>query len=368
MKLASIFKKLSMALVGLVGVALLAGATFEQISRIKARRDYPPLGRMIDIGGRRIQLDCRGKGSPTVVFESGLGTSGSLDWWRVHDRIAATTRACVYSRAGMMWSDPAPEPRDGNAMAEDLHKTLSMSGETFPIVLVAQSAGGLIAMIYTRRFPTEIAGLVMVDTSYPDQDRIGRAIRGQKSDERPSMLGYRLDQALIWTGGYRLSTLLFPRKGADFPQGQLLAYHAYEPTSFSEWVNEEAAWDATLAEADGTHEWGNRPVYVMTGSVWPTDPSLTADVANALRKAWRKAHDEQASWSTVSHHEVIPDGLHMLQLQKPDAVVNGVLWVVDKVRAGTPTAQSPATSRPSGRDRPIPSDGSIDNLQRGSKR
>ncbi len=166
MKLASIFKKLSMALVALVGVAMLAGATFEQMSRIKARRDYPPLGRMIDIGGRRIQLDCRGKGSPTVVFESGLGTSGSLDWWRVHDRIAATTRACVYSRAGMMWSDPAPEPRDGNAMAEDLHKTLSMSGEAFPIVLVAQSAGGLIAMIYTRRFPTEVAGLVMVDSYF----------------------------------------------------------------------------------------------------------------------------------------------------------------------------------------------------------
>jgi pimeloyl-ACP methyl ester carboxylesterase len=341
MKLASIFKKLSIAFVGLAGVALLAGATFEQIGRINARRDYPPPGRMIDIGGRRIQLDCRGKGSPTVVFESGLGTTGSLDWWRVHDQIAATTRACVYSRAGMMWSDPAPGPRDGNAMAEDLHKTLSMSGEAFPIVLVAQSAGGLIAMIYTRRFPTEVVGLVMVDTSNPDQDRIVRAIRGQ-SGGAPPMLLNRLEQVLGWTGGYRLYSLLFTREETDYPPDQRSAYHAYSPTSFFEWVNEEAAWDATLAEADGPHEWGNRPVYVMTGGVWPTDPSLTPEVANALRRAWRSMHDEQASWSTVSHHEVIPDGLHVLQLQKPDAVVKGVLWVVDKLKAGKPADQSPA--------------------------
>src|SRR5260221_791154 len=293
MKLARIFKKLSVALVALVGVAMLAGAAFEQLGRFKARRDYPPPGRMIDIGGRRIQLDCRGKGSPTVVFESGLGTSGSLAWSLCHDRIAATTRACVYSRAGMMWSDPEPEPRDGNAMAGDLHKTLSVSGEAFPIVLVAQSAGGLIAMIYTRRFPTEVAGLVMVDTSNPDQDGIVRAIFGKKSDGWPPMLRYRLDQALIWTGGYRLSTLLSPRKETDFPQDQLSAYRAYGPTSFSEWVNEEAAWDATLKEADGPHEWGNRPVYVMTGGVWPTDPSLPADKASALRRAWRSMHDEQ---------------------------------------------------------------------------
>jgi pimeloyl-ACP methyl ester carboxylesterase len=347
MKLASIVKNLGMALVGLVAVVLLAGATFEQIGRIKARRDYPPPGRMIDIGGRRIQLDCRGEGAPTVVFESGLDDAGSLIWGRVHDRIAATTRACAYSRAGMMWSDPAPEPRDGDAMAEDLHKTLRASGEAFPIVLVAHSMGGLVAMIYTRRFPTEVAGLVMVDSSNPDQDRIVRAIRGQ-SGARPPMLLYRLGQALDWAGSFRLYTLLSPREETDFPADQVSAYHAYRSTSLSEWIDEQAAWDATLKEADGPHEWGNRPVFVMTGGVWPTDPSLPADKANALRNAWRSMHDEQASWSTVSHHEIIPDGVHLLQLQKPDAVVKGVLWVVDKLRAGTPIDQSPATSQPSG--------------------
>ena len=64
-------------------------------------------GRLIDIGGgRHMQIDCRGSGTPTVVFEAGLDTMGSLSWSAVQDPVAATTRACAYSRSGIMWSEP----------------------------------------------------------------------------------------------------------------------------------------------------------------------------------------------------------------------------------------------------------------------
>src|SRR5215471_8350339 len=99
--------------VGLVGLLLLAvagGAVYEQIARANAAKEFPPQGRLVDIGGRRIQLDCRGSGSPVVVFESGLDMLGSLSWAAVHDDIAKTTRACAYSRAGLMWSDSSDRP------------------------------------------------------------------------------------------------------------------------------------------------------------------------------------------------------------------------------------------------------------------
>ncbi len=97
-------------LVGLliaVAVTLLlgVGAIWEQVERQREIRDFPAPGRLVDIGGRRIQIDCRGTGSPTVVFESGLGIDGSLSWTKVQDEVAQFTRACAYCRAGIIWSD-----------------------------------------------------------------------------------------------------------------------------------------------------------------------------------------------------------------------------------------------------------------------
>ncbi len=42
------------------------------LARLSERLPDPP-GRLVDIGGQRIHLDCTGSGSPTVVFENGAG-------------------------------------------------------------------------------------------------------------------------------------------------------------------------------------------------------------------------------------------------------------------------------------------------------
>lgn len=80
-------------LIVLVLLALLTGATYEQISRWQARKNYPAEGRLVDVGRTKLQIDCRGTGSPTVVFQSGLDMLGSLSWAAVHREVAATTRA-----------------------------------------------------------------------------------------------------------------------------------------------------------------------------------------------------------------------------------------------------------------------------------
>ena len=54
--------------------------------------------RLVDIGGRRLNLYCSGTGSPTVVFESPSG-GAAWDWWAVQPKVATRTRACVYDRA-----------------------------------------------------------------------------------------------------------------------------------------------------------------------------------------------------------------------------------------------------------------------------
>jgi pimeloyl-ACP methyl ester carboxylesterase len=167
MRILKVLKTIGVVAGGCLGIAILSGAAFERVSRERVSKQFAPAGRLIDIGGRRIQIDCRGTGSPTVVFESGLDIYGSLAWTTVHDSIAKTTRACAYSRAGIMWSDPA-RSFDVDRMASDLHAALAKSGESAPWVRVGHSLGGSYIATFASRYPTEVAGLVMVDASHPD--------------------------------------------------------------------------------------------------------------------------------------------------------------------------------------------------------
>src|SRR5580698_10067075 len=98
-------KRVGLSAIALVLSAVVIGAVTEQMARLRTPKEFPPLGKLVDIGGRRIQIDCRGHGSPVVVFESN-DLTGSLGWSAVQNEVSKTTRACSYSRAGIMWSDP----------------------------------------------------------------------------------------------------------------------------------------------------------------------------------------------------------------------------------------------------------------------
>src|SRR5688572_11977308 len=177
------------------GVVMLA-ATIEYASRVQASAKHPAPGRLVDVGrGRRIQIDCRGSGSPTVVFESGLDNYGSLAWSFVHDSIAKNTRACAYSRAGIMWSDPATDRR---SPAIDLHTALIAAGQQPPYVLVAHSLGGPYALTFTKLYGADVHGIVFVDATNPDQFPRFEAAVGKSLMPAPTEA--RVGAALAWTG------------------------------------------------------------------------------------------------------------------------------------------------------------------------
>ena len=99
------------------------------------------MGRLVDIGGRSLNLYCAGSGSPAIVMDTGAGMPG-FTWTLVEADAARLTRACWYDRAGYGWSDPAPRDRTAADVAEDLHKLLHAAGVPAPYVLVGHSLGG----------------------------------------------------------------------------------------------------------------------------------------------------------------------------------------------------------------------------------
>ncbi len=317
-------------------LATIVGVVYEMRGRSRAAIEFPPPGKLVDIGGRRIQLDCRGSGSPTVVFESGLGIDGSLSWSAVHDEIAKTTRACAYSRAGIMWSDPHDGPQDGQRVAEDLHATLTKADEQGPFVLVGHSLGGPYIMTYTKNFGSEVAGLVFVDASHPDQIRRFNDI-GKLSGSKFMEWRDRIGACLNWTGAVRAIVASFDRM-PDRREVDDRAIKAYASTSLGSMLKEKKALAQTLAESGTLRQLGQRPIFVLTATkMLPENVraslGITEEQAIRHQQAWKEMHDEQAAWSSHCQHQLVSDAGHYIQFDRPDIVIAAVLSVVGSVRA-----------------------------------
>ena len=121
-------------------------------------------GHLINVDGHRIQLECRGVGSPTVVMDSGLNMTMDT-WGRVPDDVAGFTRVCTYNRAGLGYSDAGPKPRTSKVIVNELDALLVNAGITGPYVLVGHSVGGLNVRLYASEHPDKVVGMVLIDAS-----------------------------------------------------------------------------------------------------------------------------------------------------------------------------------------------------------
>src|SRR5438445_422461 len=123
----------------------------------------------VDIGGYRLGARCIGRGTPTVILESGLGSS-SGSWRRVQPDVSKFTRVCSYDRAGLALSDNRLDRTiEGGFVSDELHRLLAGLGLQRPFVFVGASIGGMYARLYEERYPGEAAGMVFVDSSHEDQ-------------------------------------------------------------------------------------------------------------------------------------------------------------------------------------------------------
>lgn len=127
-----------------------------------------PPGRMINVAGRPLHLLCTGAGSPAVILESGVAEF-SFDWALAQPLIAKLTRVCAVDRAGYAWSEMSPGFEQFPAAAADMRELLRQAGVNPPYVLVGHAFGALYARDYQRRFPLQVAGLVLVDPT-PEED------------------------------------------------------------------------------------------------------------------------------------------------------------------------------------------------------
>ena len=139
---------------------------------------YVEPGQLVDIGGRRINLHCTGSGAPTVVLMAGL-SSWSPVWYKTQPVIAQKTRVCAFDRASFDFIDPAPRPQILSDTVNDLHAALKTAPIPGPYVLVGHSLGGVEARLYAQRWPKDVAGMILVDTSPAEEGSGASAVAGR---------------------------------------------------------------------------------------------------------------------------------------------------------------------------------------------
>jgi len=133
-----------------------------------ARPQAPVIMGLFDVGEYRLYLRCTGRGTPTVVMDSSLGADSST-WAQVEPLLARYTRVCVYDRAGLGRSDPAPTPRTSQDMVDDLRTLLQVADVPGPYVLVGHSIGGFNVQLFAREDGGQtVVGVVLVDATPPE--------------------------------------------------------------------------------------------------------------------------------------------------------------------------------------------------------
>ena len=154
---------------GLALLGLAAGfALYAQATKVLLAANHPPPGRLVDVGGYRLHLDCRGEGPVRVLLEAG-NADFSVHWSEVQPALARITRVCAYDRAGLGWSEPGPHPRTTDTANDELEALLSAGNIPPPYLLVGHSFGGVLARHFAARHAGEVIGLVLVDAAHPAQ-------------------------------------------------------------------------------------------------------------------------------------------------------------------------------------------------------
>jgi pimeloyl-ACP methyl ester carboxylesterase len=313
-----------LGLLALIVILALAGVTYQAVATANDQQTYLPPGQLVDVGGYRLHLHCIGTanpGSPTVILEAGGGLA-SPGWTWVQSAVAASTRVCAYDRAGYGWSDPGPTPRDARQVVHELHTLLDQADIAGPYVLVGHSVGGMYVRVYAAQHPADVAGLVLVDSSHPDQLARSPSIRAEQEDFQRLLqfLPLLAQLGIIRIGGMGEATAI----GLPAQQrAEMIAFGAV-PEYYATLLAELEAFAATTDQTRDAGSLGTQPLFV-----------LTAGTGNS--PDWHTLQAELPALSSKSGHRIVGQATHQSLLNTQEdaqATSAAILQVVEAVRTG----------------------------------
>jgi pimeloyl-ACP methyl ester carboxylesterase len=304
------------------------GLIYERVEEWKDHRRFPQIGRSIDIGGRSLNIFCSGKGSPTVIMESGHALPG-YEWAAVQPEIAKLTKACWYDRAGFGWSDRADSLNTVDSMPRDLHRLLRAAQIRPPYILVGHSLGGWNVRVFNGLYPGEVAGIVLVDAPSEDTlDRIPNLARRKFPISLPRHALSLVVEGMGQTGVFRLAGFSSGPHPSGFTQEQWAILSALQrnPRAIGAEINEQGAGLQSVARVRASGGLGEMPFVVLTAGLGPDVEEQRVMIQLQREFAHRFPHGNQV---------LVPNSDHMIPYNAPQTIVDATRSILAEIQASS---------------------------------
>jgi pimeloyl-ACP methyl ester carboxylesterase len=291
------------------------------------------MGRRIDVGDRRLWLHHSGVGEPAVTFVAGGGAMG-LDYLPSQQQVAELTTCLIYDRGGTGWSDDADLPRSAEDVTDELHDLLQLVGMQPPHILVGHSLGGAYVHRYAQRFPTEIAGLLLVEPAHPDWDSYMPDHLKLAANQTSDMAVPDFSDDLVTLARGQFEGGMFDA----FPEHlrELLISKHLSRERLLVGIREGLNVLSVMDELRAGGPLPDVPLIVLSGTaigpeqtVFQTEDNLRAQIAGSQR-----LFDAIAASVSEGEHRSLPDASHVsLPMARPDAIAEAVNDLLHRSRS-----------------------------------
>jgi pimeloyl-ACP methyl ester carboxylesterase len=264
-----------------------------------AKSTEAPIFQKFDVGGWSLDLVCSPGAAPVVVMDSGLDVDYQV-WSKVFNKVKDFARVCVYNRANIGTSDPAPKPRTSRQMVKELHTLLARANVRPPYILVGWSIGGFNMRVYAGEYPQEVVGLVLLDPTHPDEDA-----------RYPSALPQALPNENNCIKGLREEAKFF----RDYTQNQ-----------------EGMDLAASAAQVRASGSLGALPLVVVTAGKSPCSGLWSEDAESKFQALQVQLHKEIVALSPNGTQMIATNSQHCIPCDEPELVIDVVHTMTNRVR------------------------------------
>jgi len=303
----------------------------------------PPPGKMVDVGGHKLHINCTGLKSdrPTIILEAGMGNAAAEFYW-YQEALEKTEHVCSYDRAGAGWSELSNVAADSENISSQLHSLLNKSNIKPPYVFASHSAGALHSRLYSHKYPDEIVGMVFIDGSHPEQ-------YAKQLDIAPEVVGAQAMNQMLTTienigtiaqlGLFRLYNP-FELPEDIFPENVMkgIKYYKSKPSDFAGVHAEIQARLNNPLQTLTKQNLGDIPLTVVTAPFTATS-RIKGEPASETDKKMAKSHEklqyQTLSTSTISKMVIIDDSSHMSLIFKKEHALQVVSHIIDMVNEVT---------------------------------
>ncbi len=292
----------------ITNLCIYAGIQLPAIAAGKNTLLLPP-GKFVNLGLHRMYIDCRGESEPTVLIDVGLGDA-SVNWLPVIEKIEPETRVCLYDRAGYGYSDSGPGFRTTAQIAYELHALLELAKIPGPYVLVGHSFGGFTAQYFARHYPEETVGVVLVDSSHPDQTTRLAILDTDKKARK-----------LI------VSRLTPPPQEMSDIQKQWYYLNTSRKATFAQ-MDEMKYFAKSAEEVSNSGSFPDIPLAVLTRGI----PLLPVIDGHSLEDIWIDMQNDLATLSPCSWHVFVNNSGHNIYHDAPGVVAENIIKVTEMAR------------------------------------